>query len=275
MQDLNILEIKNIIRLIRDKYRFDPEIFTSSHIYYRLSQIIKKYSFSDPEMFRIHLGHDPAFFEQVLSELLFSESEMFRDPEMWILLRDDIIPSLSQNFEKINILVCLCSRGSEVYSLNLLVKQLKLTHKTTIHFTWITKENLKRILEGSISSNYIEYSIQNSKMVITESAPERFLIQRDHEYFIHPDFLGEFKHWRHDFNQLSGNRDYHLILCRNRLLNFNPDYQNLLLDMFVQNLVKDGIMVLGYKENIEEYINNKKALDPWNEPEKIFKKVTF
>ena len=55
---------------------------------------------------------------------------------------------------------------------------------------------------------------------------------------------------RHNLVTDQSSGDFHLILCRNVLIYFNPDLQGRVLDLFHSSLVGFGMLALGSKESL-------------------------
>ncbi|MEM9897624.1 MAG: CheR family methyltransferase, partial [Bacteroidota bacterium] len=65
---------------------------------------------------------DGDFFQGAIDDLLVNLTELFRNPDVWIKLRDDILPTLSTR--AIKIWHAGCSTGEEVYTMNIVLDTL-------------------------------------------------------------------------------------------------------------------------------------------------------
>ena len=67
--------------------------------------------------------HDPAELERFRGWFTINVTEFFRDPDRWVCLRDQILPSLLAERRQLRIWSAGCSHGAEVYSLLMLLDQ--------------------------------------------------------------------------------------------------------------------------------------------------------
>jgi chemotaxis protein methyltransferase CheR len=273
MQEIDILGIKNIISLVKQKYGFDPGILASFSLKYKLQKILENYDLQGPELLIKRLENEPDFYHTFLYSLFSSSSELFRDPEMWIHLKDKIIPELISTFENIKLLVGFTTCGCDLYSSLILMNELNLDRKVSISFSWPAKENKNRILDGFMNNHQLETSLENLRKVLPDIDESKYLIRKDKYYHFNPKFLKNLSDSQFDFHHKTNVNNYNLIICRNRLINFNSTYQNLMLDNLVKSLEKNGILVLGYKENIRDYAEKSSCLEPEYEEEKIYKRI--
>jgi len=273
MPEINIIDVKNIIKLVKQKYGFDPGIIDPASLTLRLEKLMKNNNISDTDLLCQHLDQDPDFYKQFLYTLFSNESELFRDPEMWIYLRDQVIPRLIAEKKNIRILVCFCTSGSDLYSIRMLVNELGLQKDTQLHYSWPSELNHIIIWKGKLINSQLETSLENMKKVIPGADEKKYLVKKKKDYFFNSLFLKEITDEEYKFNTHPGYRDYDLVIFRNQLLNFNHNYQNLMLHNLVKSLEKNGIMVLVYKENIVDYLVSHSTLVPENKKENIYRKV--
>ncbi len=274
MPGITIVETKEIIRLVKDKFDFDlsPLILISLRL--KLDSIIQQSKLRNFEHLYESINGDPRFFDYFLYEIFYSSAEIFRDPGMWIILKEEIIPSLMERTEKIDILIPQCSCGSDLYSTLILLEEMNLTGQADIHLTWITERNKKNISEGKIEKNLNEASAKNIREVFPDCPSEKYIILKNKEYFFNTRFLKNISFSKHDYTDRKEKKSYHLILCRNKFLFFNLNYQNLMLEKLVRELRPGGILVTGYKEDISDYMTKNNFLTEVNSSEKIYGKKT-
>ena len=272
MPHTNIVETKNIIRLVKEKYNFDLSPLVITSLRFKLDNIIAYNHLRDFDHLYEALNGDPDFFDVFLSQIFYSSTELFRDPEMWEILKDKIIPELISNYDRINVLISQSSCGSDLYSMCILMNEMNWFKEIHLHFTWISLKNKNNILKGKIEKNLLEPSAKNIKRVFPEYSYDKYLMQRNREYFFDRQYLRNISHSKHIFSNHEDRNSFQLIICRNRFLFFNLDYQNLMLNKLVQDLEAGGILVIGFKEDISDYESKNKILQEINPLEKIYRK---
>jgi hypothetical protein len=91
--------------------------------------------------------HEPEVFPALLDYLTVQVSEMFRDPELFPGLREQVMPLL-RTYPSLKIWVAGCSTGEEVYSLAILLREEKLLERTLIYATDINPHALQAAEAG-------------------------------------------------------------------------------------------------------------------------------
>ena len=73
-----------------------------------------------------------------------------------------------------------------------------------------------------------------------------------------------------DFEPLP--RNIGLIIFRNKLLNLTPEYQNHIFDKITGTLMPGGFIVIGFRENMDDYLSKYISLEVFERQEKIYRK---
>jgi chemotaxis protein methyltransferase CheR len=119
MIDIDIADIKQITEVIRSRYDYDFTNYALSSFKRRVTRILELNRFSVEIL--ISKLDDPTFMEYFLNEITVNVTEMFRDPSFWRIMRDDILPAILVNHDKIRIWHAGCSSGEEVISMAILI----------------------------------------------------------------------------------------------------------------------------------------------------------
>ena len=115
MVDIDIADIKRVTDLIRTKYNYDFTNYALSSFRRRISRILELNKISI-ETLLVKL-ESPSYLEYFLNEITVNVTEMFRDPSFWRILRDDILPAILLNHNKVRIwhAGCLLGRGGSLH----------------------------------------------------------------------------------------------------------------------------------------------------------------
>lgn len=196
------------------------------------------------------LLRDDELVPQVIAGLSVPVSEMFRNPSVFRVLREEVLPVLA-SYPVINIWQAGCAFGQEVYSLAILLEEAGLYERSQIFATDFSDAALVRAQEGifparearTYSENYLAAGGKRS--------------------------LSDYYHARYDFMKLDERLkrnvtfanhnlvcdgvfcEAHLILCRNVLIYFTNTLQDHALALFRDSLVRNGFLCLGNRENID------------------------
>lgn len=200
--------------------------------------------------FRYRIKKDSAYCLRCIEQITVNVTEMFRDPDFYSTLRNEVLPKLG-TYPFIRIWLAGCSTGEEAYSIAILLKELKLLKKSIIYATDINPSVLEMAEKGmfplsqmkSYSENYIAsggnadfsqyYSANYSLAKFSDELKDKMLFST-HNLVMDKSF-----------------NEFQLILCRNVLIYFDRDLQNNVLQLFDLSLESLGYLALGTKETIE------------------------
>ena len=194
--------------------------------------------------------HRPERLAEVIAGLSVPVSEFFRDPSVFLALKEKVFPLLA-SYPEVNIWQAGCAHGEEVYSLAILLTEAGLYERTRIFATDISKAALDRAAEGI-------YPLQEAR-----EAGRRYRAAGGAGSF------SDYFHARYELmkldQKLTANVTFaehnlvtdgvfceaHLVLCRNVLIYFTTPLQDQVLARFAQSLVRGGYLCIGTRENLE------------------------
>ncbi len=223
----------------------------------------------DINQLSLKISKDKFFLEKVVRDITVNTTELFRDSDMWITLKHQILPKLKKN-KSIFIWHAGCSSGQEIYSMLILLHELGMFEQAKVFATDINSEMLESSKAGVYKYRFNLGYLDNFDKVIKEN-PLNFEETKDVPYEKYFDidkvkdtikmkeFLREKVVFRkHDLVN-DGNIFYSkfdLVLCRNVIIYFNNKLQNHVIELFNNSLYRDGYLVLGAHESILGPVSN-------------------
>lgn len=261
-QEIKDEEIIAFLEVFRDRSNYDFTNYSLKSLKRRISKILSDSKLSISQL-EDTIFSNPQFMEKVVMSITVNTTELFRDPSIWINLRDEILPKFSGR-KSIRIWHAGCSTGQEVYSMMILLDQLNLLSKSEIFASDINSDVLDLAKAGQYKYRFNHAYIDNlDAVVLPEKNPTEEKKQRLHEnYFIIDKArdLIQMKKFLTDkpvFKKIDLVKDenlfaikFDLIICRNVIIYFNSDLQNKVFNLFYKNLNSDGCLVLGVHESI-------------------------
>ena len=190
----------------------------------RLYALDKMVSFAE---FRYKIRSEAGYFNRFLEQVTINVTEMFRDPDFYKCLREEILPNLG-TYPFIRIWVAGCSTGEEAYSIAILLKELNLLRKTLIYATDINSFVLEKGAKAMFPMNKM---IQYSENYIQSGGREDFSNYYAANYSL-AKLNGELREKivfsTHNLVSDSSFNEFQLILCRNVLIYFkNQSIKNI------------------------------------------------
>ena len=264
------IELRLLIDAIYHTYHYDFRGYALSSMKRRLALATSRLGCSSLWQLQHRVLHDPATFTQLLGYLTVPVSEMFRDPEYFRSLRQDVVPFL-RTYPSLKIWIAGCSTGEEVYSLAILLREENLLQRSLIYATDINAHSLQTASTGvyeaaripGFTDNHRKSGAPNSLSDYYTAAYGRAVFDksfRDHIVFAD-----------HSLATDSVFAEVQLILCRNVLIYFNRELQDRALGLFRDALCRKGFLSLGSKESIR-FSAHALAFEAVNSEHRIFRK---
>lgn len=269
-QDPQAIEISLLLEGIYQRYGYDFRDYGKAHAKRRILHRLALSGINSISELQNRILYDESFFHLVLQDLSINTTEMFRDPEFFLSLRELVIPVL-KTYPFIKVWHAGCSTGEEVYSMVILLKEEGLLNRTQIYATDFNPSVLQKAREAIYSAsqmkeytrNYLKsggkysfsdyYSARYDSAILKKTLKEN-IVFADHN-LVTDSVFGEMN----------------LVMCRNTLIYFNKNLQDKVVGLFRDSLVSGGFLCLGSKESIA-FSPHKDNFDPIVGKWKIFRK---
>jgi chemotaxis protein methyltransferase CheR len=234
----------------------------------RLYVLDKMVSFAE---FRYKIRSDAGYFNRFLEQVTINVTEMFRDPQFYKRVREEILPNLG-TFPFIRIWVAGCSTGEEAYSIAILLKELNLLKKSLIYATDINSFVLEKGTKAMFPMSKMK---QYSENYIEAGGREDFSNYYTANYSLaklNQELRDKIVFSTHNLVSDTSFNEFQLILCRNVLIYFDRELQSKVFTLFDESLDTFGYLALGTKETLFEKSLNRKYKKVGNE--KIWRKIS-
>lgn len=134
MQDIDVADLKRISELIYQKYNYDFRNYAMSSFKRRIVRILELKKLTVSNLAR-KLTDTPPFINEFLDELTVNVTEMFRDPGLWRVIRDEVLPSIRQRKKQFRLWHAGCSSGEEVLTLTIVLQEMGILDDVAITAT--------------------------------------------------------------------------------------------------------------------------------------------
>ena len=239
--------IERAMKHVRYRTGFDFSNYKPATLLRRIAVRMSVLGISRPQSYLKHLVGSPSEALNLFHDILINVTSFFRDTPAFELLRKEVIPKLVQNRgrdEEVRVWVPGCSTGQEAYSIAILISEelerLDVSPRISIFATDIDDNALRTARRGVYRNSIID------------EVPEEYL----HKYFSSRQDGYEVTQALRDkvrFSNQSLIKDppfsrIDLISCRNLLIYFNNDLQDVAMQVFQYSLVDGGFLLLGSSE---------------------------
>lgn len=243
------IAIQLFLDMLRLRYGYDFSHYASASLRRRIHALCQHFGVSRIADLIPLVLHDDTLLRPVLRGLSVPVTEMFRDPEVFLYLRREIMPLL-QSYPHINIWQVGSATGEEAYSLAILLREEGIYHRSRIFATDINDDALATAEEGIYPAQRVkEYTHNYFKAGGNHSLSDYYhahydLVKMDESLksnilFTHHNVVSDGV-----FSEMQ------LILCRNVLIYFDRPLQARVQGLFRDSLARGGFLCLGLKETL-------------------------
>jgi two-component system, chemotaxis family, CheB/CheR fusion protein len=243
--------LPEIIDLLRKKTAHDFRLYKEGTLRRRIERRMAMASIEtdDIERYLDVLRDDEKELDRLASDLLINVTSFFRDPEVFDVLSEKIIPNLVRGHsidQPLRVWIAGCSTGEETYSLAMLFREgitaAKREIKLQIFASDVDAEAVATAREG-LYPETIAAEVSAARLT-------RFFSKDDHGYRILPELRATIVFAVQDvladppFSRLD------LVSCRNLLIYLRPEAQEKVISFFHFALREGGVLLLGSAETI-------------------------
>ena len=268
--DTSELEVSSLLETVFQKYGYDFRQYSEAHIKRRILNRMKLSGFNEITQLQSKVLNDETFASGFLLDLSITVTEMFRDPGFYKSLRVNVIPVL-KTYPFVKIWHAGCSTGEEAYSMAIILQEEGLYDRTTLYATDFNQQALNHAKDGIYANKMMKEYTTNYQLSGGKESFSSYYAS-DYESVIMNQSLKKNIVWaNHNLVTDSVFAEVNLILCRNVLIYFRRNLQNMVQKLFHESLTNGGILCLGSKEGLRftDFNENYTELDKLH---RIFKK---
>ena len=243
--------LPEIIDLLRTKTAHDFTLYKVGTLQRRIERRMAMAAIESDDIDRYLdlLRSDTGELDVLAKDLLINVTSFFRDPMVFDLLAQEIVPDLIRSLKpdhSIRIWVAGCSTGEEAYSLAVLFREQIIEEKRNIKLQVFASDIDPDAIDTAREGLYpqtIEADVSPARLA-------RFFTKEDHSYRVSPELRATVVFTVQDvladppFSRLD------LVSCRNLLIYLRPEAQATVASIFHFALREGGVLVLGTSETI-------------------------
>jgi chemotaxis protein methyltransferase CheR len=248
-QSYEEVEIEMLLQGIRSRYGYDFSHYSRASLKRRLGLALTQAKLQRFSELLDRLFHDEQCFDDLLKIMSITVTEMFRDPEFYQAVREQVVPVL-KTYPFIKIWHAGCATGEEVYSMALLLHEEGFLDRARIYATDFNKHSLDTASSGVYAARHMAtYAANYHAAGGNGSFPDYYSDGYERAKF--KDFLKEritFSYHNLVTDGVFG--EMNLICCRNVLIYFDRTLQDQVLEKFSASLRHGGFLCLGNRESL-------------------------
>ncbi len=199
------------------------------------------------------LRRDPDEYTKLLNELTINVTQFFRDKDVFVKLRTDVLPDLVRAKERIGsrslrVWSAGCASGEETYSIAILLVE-------------VLGRNIDRWNLRIVGSDLDDASLKAAAHGVYGEVDLLEGIQLEHyfemgasptgtQYRVRDELKRRVRFEKVNLLEKGERRRYDVVLCRNVLIYFGRQVQVKIIASLAESILKDGYLVLGKSETL-------------------------
>lgn len=240
-------QLQQLTSRVYELYGHDFRGYSSGTMQRQIEHTMAKYQYHDFDTFLQDLD-SPNIFACLFDRLSINVTAMFRNPQVFAYLRQEVIPKLAQN-QHIRIWCAGVATGEEAWSLAILLKEAGLLHRSLIYATDFNTQVLAQAKTGEVRLSAMADYTKNYINSGGENSFSSYYTTNDTHAQFDPSLADSIIFAAHNLVTDKVFNEFHLILCRNVLIYFNPQLTHEALQVFNNSLVSGGYLLLGDQES--------------------------
>ncbi len=254
-------DVQIFIQAMRKRSCYDFSNYSMSSLKRRIWKVLTDNNMNIHQLADSILS-DWSFTEKIVRSITVCTTELFRDPALWISIRDDILSSFTGK-DIIRVWHAGCSTGQEVYSMMILLNELNMLDKSEIYASDINTDVLALAKQGIYKYRFNKVYLENFDRVFrNDLLPAENMKVPYEKYFTVNTMADEIRMLPfltekpvYKKSDLVNDENpfrviFDIIVCRNVIIYFNFELQNKVFNLFYRNLNDYGRLVLGAHETI-------------------------
>lgn len=263
-------ELFSLTTAIKKRYGIDFTSYESKSLKRGFARLVMKNQWDSILPLWSKIMSDKEFFKGCIDELTVNLTELFRNPEIWIKMKSDILPQYRRN-GNIKMWHAGCSSGEEVYSMAIVLKSLKMLSKAESLGTDLSTKILEQAKNGKYSNILTKKYIASFSKFLPDGDLNDSFEYGEHALSVKPELKRHVTYKKHNLVQDGMDQKFDLIFCRNVMIYFDDGLKIKVLKKFYESLKDDGFFVIGYYDMLP--IASKSFFKVYDTKTRIYKKV--
>lgn len=242
-------DLRGFLEQVRQQSGLDFGAYKRPTIVRRLQRRMAAVGAATLGDYRRHVARHPDEMRHLVGSFLIKVTEFFRDADLYVLLRDQILPPLiaeARQRGELRIWSAGCATGEEPYTLAMLVADLLGEELGELPV---------RIFATDVAAEAVDFArrgIYPATAVagLPADLVERHFLPVDGSYEVRKAVRALVVFGEHDLGHRAPFPRIDLVLCRNVLIYFTPELQRRSLRLFAFSLRRGGYLALGKAETV-------------------------
>lgn len=245
-----------ILTYLKTERNFEYNAYHFTMLERRIKNRITQTTAKSPDDYLQYLKNTPDELDKLIDNFMINVSHFFRDPLCFEFVAKCILPNIidakiKEKENTLRIWSAGCSKGEEAYSIAIMLKEYIEREKIKLNIDLFATDFDAGAINTANRGIYAAESMKEVKLGFVD----KYFTATDGKYTVNPglktmirfsvyDLLD--KHSYAPSESIFG--DFDLVLCRNVLIYFNQEFQEIIFSKLLKSMKPKGILMLGETE---------------------------
>ncbi|MFN0049313.1 MAG: CheR family methyltransferase [Cytophagales bacterium] len=243
-------ELDSINFAIYFRYGLDFSGYEKSSLKRRIVRIIHRFDLENVVGLWKKLLYDKDFILLFKDEISVGLTEMFRNADIWIQLRDLYLPKIASTKSKDEILKIWhagCSTGEEVHTMSIVLDDVGCLMKSVALATDLSDNFVNIARKAEYDIELLNRYENNFKLYDPSKSIKTCFSIGEELGILYPKYKNYATYKQHNLtSEPETNEKYDIIFCRNVMIYFNDNLKMNLMKLFYEKLNDNGIFIIGF-----------------------------
>lgn len=263
-------ELDSLTTAIKQRYGIDFTSYERKSLKRGFARLVMRNQWDSILPLWSKIMSDREFFTGCIDELTVNLTELFRNPEIWIKMKEDILPNYTFK-SRLKMWHAGCSSGEEVYTMAIVLKSLKMLNKAQTLGTDLSARILEQAKTGEYSNILTKKYISSFSKFLPDGDLNDSFEFGDDILTVKSDLKRHVTYEKHNLVQDKMDKKFDLIFCRNVMIYFDDGLKIKVLKRFHESLEDDGFFIIGYYDMLPP--ESKALFKVYDTKTRIYKKV--
>lgn len=239
------------------RYGIDFTCYEPHSLKRRIIRVINLFDLHSVHALWLKFLRDPDFINTFMNEVSVGMTSMFRDPVLWRNLGARLQNEYTGK-KSLSVWHAGCSTGEEVYTLGILLEELKLKSKAQALATDINSDAIEAAKAGSYHKIKMIENEANYRAFNPYCDFNAYFSTEGKYAFMNPELIEHTTFKYHNLITDDYSRGYDLIFCRNVMIYFDKVAKHKLLERFYNSLNPNGYLIIGFYDTMFHMVDSEK-----------------
>ncbi|MDE1813119.1 MAG: protein-glutamate O-methyltransferase CheR [Thaumarchaeota archaeon] len=268
-------EVMGEFNKIFASYGLDLVRYKPAFIKRRLDRRMRILDISEYSQYALVLKNDRKEFEEMFLSLSINVTNFFRDSTVFDRFQLSILPQILSGIgerRKIRVWSAGCASGEEPYSIAMLFKQV-IGKMTNLDIEVVANDVNKMAIQFAERGRYPAKSVESLPLNIIENNFRKITDDQNNVEYEVVQSIKDMVTFKSGDILSDTIQSFDVVFCRNVLIYYEKEAQELILTKFYKGLRDSGYLVLGMDETLFGK-RCQKLFDPLMARERIYKKIS-